>query len=109
MVATTQRIARLTPLDEVLARIDALIEPVAPREVAMAVACGRILAADVIVPGHPQVPLALRDGWAVSSDLTTDASSYAPAPLRVAIRIDAGEPRSEEHTSELQSHSDLVC
>ncbi len=92
MVATTQRIARLTPLDEVLARIDALVEPVEPREVAMAAASGRVLAADVIVPSHPQVPLALRDGWAVSSDLTTDASSYAPAPLRVAIRIDAGEP-----------------
>jgi len=29
--------------------------------------------------------LALRDGWAVRSDLTTDASSYAPVPLPAAV------------------------
>jgi len=33
---TTQRIARLTPLAEVAARIDALVAPVAPREAALA-------------------------------------------------------------------------
>src|SRR5947207_3563403 len=41
-------------------------------------------------------------------------SSHSPA-LRVGRRRDARDPplgaarRSEEHTSELQSHSDLVC
>src|SRR5438132_10095177 len=32
-----------------------------------------------------------------------------PEPQRLVVRVDCGAPRSEEHTSELQSHSDLVC
>src|SRR5438034_6756670 len=32
----------------------------------------------------------------------------ARAARRAVLRVDLG-PRSEEHTSELQSHSDLVC
>ena len=87
-----QRIARLTPLGEVLARVDALVEPVAPRQVESATAVGRVVAGDAPVALHPRVPLALRDGWAVSSDLTTDASSYAPALLPAAARIDVGQP-----------------
>src|SRR5262249_56137581 len=35
---------------------------------------------------------ALRDGWAVSSDLTTDAGAYAPVPLPAAVWVDVGEP-----------------
>ena len=50
------------------------------------------LAGDVARCLHPRVPLALRDGWAVRAELTTDASSYAPAPLPGATRIDVGEP-----------------
>src|ERR1700731_3662068 len=46
---TLQRVTRLTPLDEVLARIDALARPVVPREVGVAAALGRVLAADVRV------------------------------------------------------------
>jgi molybdopterin molybdotransferase len=88
---TTQRIARLTPLAEVVARIAALVMPVEPREVGVATAAGRILAADVTVPPHPAAALALRDGFAVSADLTTDAGAYAPLPLPHATRIDAGE------------------
>jgi molybdopterin molybdotransferase len=88
---STQRIARLTPLDAVLARVDALVGPVAPREVAIAAAVGRVLAGDVMVALRPGAALALRDGWAVNSALTHDASPYAPAPLPSAIRIDAGE------------------
>ena len=87
-----QRIARLTPLGEVLARVDALVEPVPPRQVESATAVGRVVAGDAPVALHPRVPLALRDGWAVSSDLTSDASSYAPALLPAAARIDAGQP-----------------
>src|SRR5215204_6387188 len=35
---------------------------------------------------------------------------HLPPPSIVALpRSHAGTPRSEEHTSELQSHSDLVC
>jgi molybdopterin molybdotransferase len=87
-----QRIARLTPLADVLARLDALVKPVAPREVETGAAIGRVLAGDVNAVVNPRVPLALRDGWAVRAELTTDASSYAPAPLATATRIDVGEP-----------------
>ena len=90
--APPQRIDRLTPLDDVLARIDALVAPVEPRERAVADAVGQVLAGDVTAGPHPRAPLALRDGWAVRADLTSDASSYAPAPLPAAARIDAGEP-----------------
>jgi molybdopterin molybdotransferase len=88
----TQRIARLTPLAEAFDRIDRLAEPIPPREVRIAAALGRVLAADVIVPPRPTFPLALRDGWAIQSDLTADAGAYSPIPLPMAQRIDAGEP-----------------
>ena len=71
-----QRIARLTPLADVLARLDALVKPVTPRTAELAAALGQTLAEDVII--HAAVPAtarALRDGWALSSDLTTDASA----------------------------------
>jgi molybdopterin molybdotransferase len=87
-----QRIARLTPLNDVLARVDALVKPVAPCEVATGAAAGRVLAGDVSAAPRPRAPLALRDGWAVHAELTTDASSYAPAPLPAAARIDVGQP-----------------
>jgi molybdopterin biosynthesis enzyme len=86
-----QRIARLTPLADVLARVDAGVAQVAPREVKLVSAVGRVLAGDVSVILHPRLTLALRDGYAVSADLTTDASSYAPVPLPAATRIDVGE------------------
>jgi molybdopterin molybdotransferase len=89
---TPQRITRLTPLADVLARIDALVKQVASREVETVAAVGRVLAGDVSVARRPRVPLALRDGWAVRAELTTDAGSYAPAPLPGATRIDVGEP-----------------
>src|SRR5262249_34690343 len=88
-----QRIARLTPLADVLARLDALVRPVAPRTAALAAALGQTLAEDIII--HAPVPAtarALRDGWAVSSDLPPDASAYAPAPLPSAVWVDAGQP-----------------
>src|SRR5260370_4028027 len=88
-----QRIARLTPLADVLARLDALVRPVAPRTVELAAAVGQTLAEDVIIHAPvPATPLALRDGWAVSSDLTTDASAYAAAPLPSAVWADVGQP-----------------
>ena len=66
--------------------------PVPPRQVEIAAAGGRILAGNPGAVLSPLRSLALLDGWAVSSDLTTDASSYAPAPLPTATRIDVGEP-----------------
>src|SRR5947207_13873704 len=32
-----------------------------------------------------------------------------PEPVKPTRSTSSGSPRSEEHTSELQSHSDLVC
>src|SRR5439155_445429 len=62
----TQRLSALTPLAEVLARVEALAQPVAPREAAVADAEGRVLAADVSVTApRPVMPIALIDGWAV--------------------------------------------
>jgi molybdopterin biosynthesis enzyme len=88
-----QRIARLTPLADVLASFDLSIGPVAPREEALSKALGLTLAASaVIASGHPKAALALRDGYAVRSETTTDASSYAPAPLvPPPIRVDTGD------------------
>jgi molybdopterin molybdotransferase len=91
---TPQRIVRLTPLDDVLARINALVKPVAARSTAeLTAALGRTLADDIVIEAPiPPAALALRDGWALKSDLTTDAGPYAPAPIPAAIRIDTGEP-----------------
>ena len=88
-----QRIARLTPLADVLASFDLSVGPVEPREEAVSKALGLTLAASaVIADGHPKAALALRDGYAVRSDATLDASSYAPAPLTPApVRVDAGD------------------
>src|SRR4249919_2872587 len=44
-----QRIARLTPLADVLARLDTLVRPVAPRTAELAAALGQTLAEDVII------------------------------------------------------------
>src|SRR5262245_15294531 len=89
---TPQRIARLTPLADVLARLDALVKPVTPRLAELSAAVGHMLAEDIVIAAPlPPAARALRDGWAVPSDLTTDASGYAPAPLPLAVRIDVGE------------------
>ena len=44
-----QRILSLTPIAQVLARVAAMAQPVAPRELALADAEGRVVAHDVIV------------------------------------------------------------
>jgi len=87
-----QRIAALTPLADVLARIDALVKAVEPCQVAIAAAVGRVAAGDLAVRLHPRVPLALRDGWAVRAELTADAGPYTPVPLPAAVWIDTGQP-----------------
>src|SRR5260221_2501801 len=38
-----------------------------------------------------------------------DASGRAATPSGPVLRSSSGNGRSEEHTSELQSHSDIVC
>jgi molybdopterin molybdotransferase len=80
--APRQHISALTPIAAVLARLDALALPVAPRELAVGDAEGRVLAADAAVSApRPKVPTALTDGWAVRADLVADAGPYAPVPL----------------------------
>jgi molybdopterin molybdotransferase len=92
MEGETQRIARLTPLTEVLGRIDAMGGAVASRRIATARAVGRILAEDVIgVTAIPAGARALRDGFAVATDATSDASSYAPVSVMPPRRVDVGD------------------
>ena len=51
-----QRIARLTPLDDVLARIDAEVVPVDPRLTDLSSAHDLTLATDVVIPAAIQLP-----------------------------------------------------
>jgi len=88
-----QRIARLTPLADVLSSFDLSVGPVAARLETLARAVGLTLAADVVAAsGHPPAALALRDGFAVRADETLDASAYAPAQLSLPLRIEVGTP-----------------
>lgn len=89
-----QRIARLTPLADVLSSFDMAVGAVAPREATVAAAVGKTLAADVVAAsGQPAAALALRDGYAVRAETTADASSYAPVPFTIMPpRIDLGDP-----------------
>jgi molybdopterin molybdotransferase len=90
-IQAQQRIVRLTPLDQALAALDAVL-PVAAREIATGAAVGRTLAADAVGSARPAEALALRDGWAVRSEFTLDASSYSPASLpAMPTRVDVGE------------------
>jgi molybdopterin molybdotransferase len=87
-----QRIARLTPVREVHARIDALVAPIAPQAVELRAAIGRVLAADAVAPaGMPMAARALRDGFAVRAETTADAGSYTPALLATVHRVDLGD------------------
>ena len=72
-----QRIARLTPLSDVLARLDGLVRPVPARASDLSGALGSTLAEDVVANAPvPATARALRDGWAVRADHTTDAGTY---------------------------------
>jgi molybdopterin molybdotransferase len=86
--------SRLVPLREVLARIDAVVRPAAPRAVELSAAAGRVLAADVLVEAPlPPTAVALRDGWAVRVDQVADAGPYAPAALTPAPAfVEVGAP-----------------
>jgi molybdopterin biosynthesis enzyme len=89
-----QRIARLAPLAEIFRAVDALAQPVAPRETDPASAVGRVLAADArsVEPWPPQA-VALEDGWAVRAERVADAGPYAPVALSPSPAwVDAGDP-----------------
>jgi molybdopterin biosynthesis enzyme len=88
-----QRIRRLTPLADVLATVDTQVRAVMPREFPLAGAGGFTLAEDVrAADAAPPRPAALHDGFAVRSDMTADASTYAPIPLaHKPVQVDAGD------------------
>src|SRR5665213_1439276 len=88
-----QAITRLTPLTEALAVADLRVKPVASRAVDMAAAVGRVLAADALAKGRPNAALAMLDGWAMNSNDTLGAGSYAPAVLaHPPQRVEVGQP-----------------
>jgi molybdopterin biosynthesis enzyme len=93
---TTQRIARLAPLDAILALIQSRVAAVMPRRTPLsqglsAQVLGAALAEDVGPSQCPPHPIALRDGFAVAAAEIADAGPYAPLPLGLtACRIDVG-------------------
>lgn len=89
-----QRIVRLTPLSEVLAFLDARVRRCVEHECPLDAAFGKTLAQDIVAPRiAPERNIALRDGWALQSELTSDASSYAPAALAdTPCWVDSGDP-----------------
>jgi molybdopterin molybdotransferase len=90
---SVQRIARLTPLDTILARVQTRIAAVAARRAPISQCVGAVLAEDVRAAECPPRPIALRDGFAVAAGEIADAGPYAPLPLSLtARRIDTGEP-----------------
>jgi molybdopterin biosynthesis enzyme len=87
----SQKIAKLTPLDGVFRKLDALATPVAARAVALARAGHLVLAEDVrLAAARPARAIALQDGYAVSSKDVTDAGPYTPMTAKTAW-IEAGE------------------
>lgn len=87
-----QRIARLTPLDDVMERIVRGVVPAAPRGMAAAAALGATLAAEITVASaRPAAPVALIDGWAVPAELTAHADAYTPALLTAPCEVAVGE------------------
>ena len=86
-----QRIARLTPLDAVLASLQSRVAAAMPRRAPLSQALGAVLAEDVRPPQSPPHPIALRDGFAVAAAEIADAGPYAPVPLGLtACRVDVG-------------------
>src|SRR5947207_12319136 len=61
------------------------------------------------VPGDRQQLLEPVDRRVVLPDHRIDASKVQQAIIALVCFLLDREERSEEHTSELQSHSDLVC
>src|SRR5438477_1551051 len=80
-------------------------------------ASGAVLVGLEPAAGQPFTPLIRLDGavWYDSTTFHAEAQATAlvgnvSAPLfRGTFDISAGQARSEEHTSELQSHVNLVC
>lgn len=104
--SSIQHIARLTPLETILASLRSRVVAVMPRRAPLsqglvsqglvsqglgAQVLGAVLAEDVQPPQCPTHPIALRDGFAVAAAEIADAGPYAPMPLGLtACRVDVG-------------------
>jgi molybdopterin molybdotransferase len=87
-----QRIARLTPLEDVLRHIADGVGAVEARAVPIAEAAGAVLARDIaLTEARPPRPLAMIDGWAVCAEATADAGGYAPVSLPDAHEVEVGD------------------
>ena len=89
-----QRIARLTPLADVLASFDLSVGPVEPREEAVSKALGLTLAASVVIPNHvlsrARQPIHLADGGyddLKSIAASTTVSGPAGADLHLVLAV----------------------
>ncbi len=90
--SSAQRIARLTPLSEILALIEARVRAVPPQKMRSADVEGHIIAEDVVAAMLPRRAIALRDGYAVSAEAIAGAGPYAPLPFAsLPPRLDVGE------------------
>lgn len=89
--------ARLVPLADALATLEAVCGEVAATRVPVVEAGSRVAAVPVVAPAPvPDRALALRDGWAVCAQDTLGATSYAPCfAVTPPSRIRAGEPLPE--------------
>lgn len=104
--SSTQRIARLTSLEAILAFIQSRVAAVPPRRTPLSQSVGAVLAVDVQPPECPPRPIALRDGFAVAAAEIADAGPYAPMPLTLtARRIDTGDllPRGTDAVAPLDA------
>ena len=91
--SSTQRIARLTPLAELLSRIESRVGAVAAQKWPVTAALGCVMAEDIFVSSPvPPAAIALCDGYAVDASIFADAGPYAPVALPAAVRqVDAGD------------------
>jgi len=90
--SSIQRISRLTPLGDVLARVEGGVRAVTPVTRPLAAAVGATLAENVVAAALPTRPIALRDGFAIASGTVADAGPYAPMPFAVLPpRVEAGD------------------
>jgi hypothetical protein len=95
MEPSSQRIARLTPLCDVLALIESGVGSVATRKCALPDAEGATLVEDIVVE-RPARATALRDGFAVVAADLVDAGSYSPVPFAsMPYRVDVGDTLPE--------------
>jgi molybdopterin biosynthesis enzyme len=92
-MTSSQRLpASLTPLDVALAALLDAVEPVAPRELALAEALYCIAAEMPPLQAYPPRDTAVVDGYALCARDLVGASSYSPLPLpRAPVWVEAGE------------------